>query len=70
MDDLIELVARFQHSTGTVIILEFLTHGPVAQQSENPGPYSQGHGTARHPPPKSILAFWDLVEHIPLKLVF
>ena len=42
--------------TYTVIILEFLTHGPMAQQSKNPGPYSQGHGTARHPPPKSILS--------------
>ena len=35
----------------TVIILEFLTCGPMAQQSKNPGAYSQGH-----PPLKSILS--------------
>ena len=38
-----------------VIILEFLTCGPMAQWSKNPGPHSQGYGTAHHPPPKSIL---------------
>ena len=39
-----------------VIILEFLTRGPKAQQSKIPGPYSQGHETACHPPPKSVLS--------------
>ena len=28
----------------------------MAQQSKNPQLYSQGQGTARHPPPKSILS--------------
>ena len=42
-------------SLEAVTILEFLTCGPTAQQSKNHGPYSQGHGTARHPSPKSIL---------------
>ena len=43
-------------STQSFIILEFLTHGPTAQQSKNSEPYCDGYGTACHPPLKSILS--------------
>ena len=51
------LYAMFFDLKGPVIILEFFMLGPMAQQSKNPGPYSQGYGTAPPPPIPTVIYF-------------